>query len=67
MFAVTLSISAYGGGVGEIILDEVTCSGQEAKLVNCSHLDLKIHDCDHFEDAGVICSDGMWSTCTFIV
>ena len=61
MFAVTLAIRSYGGGVGEIVLDEVTCSGQEAKLEDCSHRGVTIQNCDHFEDAAVICSDGMYT------
>ena len=59
LLAVTLPVLAYGGGVGEIILDELDCSGQEAKLEDCHHPGLKFHNCNHFEDAAVICSDGM--------
>ena len=45
--------------MGEIILDELDCSDQEAKLEDCHHPGLKFHNCNHFEDAAVICSDGM--------
>lgn len=41
-----------------ILMDDVTCTGGELALHSCSRvLD---NDCDHSEDAGVICSGKMW-------
>ena len=47
----------FGQGTGSILLDDVTCTGNEATLANCGHLraDL-VRSCTHYEDAGVRCS-----------
>ena len=48
--------SAYfGQGSGQILLDELRCSGTEASLFRCPHNGLYRHDCGHGEDAGVTC------------
>ncbi|XP_075921785.1 scavenger receptor cysteine-rich domain-containing protein DMBT1-like isoform X2 [Petromyzon marinus] len=46
----------FGQGNGTIWLDDVTCNGSEASLVNCPHMPWGKHNCVHAEDAGVICS-----------
>ena len=45
----------FGEGTGQIMLDELRCSGNEANLAACSHRGFERHDCTHDEDAGVTC------------
>ncbi|XDB64829.1 hypothetical protein ABFV05_018445 [Capra hircus] len=49
--------SYFGGGTGHIILDNVQCAGNEAKVWQCPHSGWFSHNCGHHEDAGVVCSD----------
>ncbi|XP_038061681.1 deleted in malignant brain tumors 1 protein-like [Patiria miniata] len=46
----------FSVGSGPIFLDNVECAGDESALANCSHAGWTEHNCDHSEDAGVICS-----------
>ncbi|GAB1602356.1 deleted in malignant brain tumors 1 protein-like [Argonauta hians] len=48
--------SQHGLTNGEIWLDEVDCNGRELSIESCRHLEWGWHNCDHNEDAGVICS-----------
>ena len=47
--------SAYTGGTGSILLDNVQCTGNERWLLDCTHGGVGVHDCGHHEDAGVRC------------
>ncbi len=38
-----------------IWLDNVVCNGAESFLLECSHNGIGVHNCQHFEDAAVIC------------
>ena len=44
----------FGQGTGSIVMDDVSCTGYESYLTNCSHT--TNHNCGHYEDAGVRCS-----------
>ena len=46
----------YGGGSGQIWLDDVDCVGNEFAIEHCSHGGWGSHNCHHSEDAGVQCS-----------
>nr|XP_057917976.1 neurotrypsin isoform X1 [Doryrhamphus excisus] len=46
----------FGQGSGPIMLDAVSCTGNELFLDQCPHGDWEQHNCDHMEDAGVSCS-----------
>ncbi|XP_051001052.1 deleted in malignant brain tumors 1 protein-like [Acomys russatus] len=48
--------SLFGDGSGPIFLDDVRCLGTETNLGRCHHLGLSVHNCEHREDAGAICS-----------
>ena len=45
----------YGRGTGPIVLDNVRCTGLEAYITDCPNNGLYIHNCRHYEDAGVSC------------
>ncbi|MBN3296889.1 DMBT1 protein, partial [Amia calva] len=45
----------YGQGSGPILLDNVGCTGGETVLSQCPNRGWRIHNCNHGEDASVIC------------
>lgn len=46
----------FGRGNDQVWLDDVECTGDEKFLTDCQHRGLGEHDCDHNEDAGLVCS-----------
>ena len=52
---VALRSAAYGKGTGEIWLDDVDCKGNESSISQCGHKGWGIRNCDHSQDASVIC------------
>ena len=45
----------FGAGSGPIHYDQVACTGTETRLADCAYYGIGI-SCEHFEDAGVVCS-----------
>ena len=50
-------IFEFGGGEGAIFLDGILCGGSEANLLQCIHNEIEVHDCSHYEDAGISCGN----------
>lgn len=45
----------YDQGLGNIVLDDVNCRGQETFIGCCVHNGYMVHNCGHYEDVGVVC------------
>ena len=52
----------FGEGSGEILLDNLHCTGNEGSLILCPHNGLNVHNCGHSEDAGVTCECEVYRT-----
>ncbi|KAK5609545.1 hypothetical protein CRENBAI_005488 [Crenichthys baileyi] len=56
--ALTVKYKAFfGRGHDQVWLDDIDCTGHEKSLSDCPHRGFGEHDCDHHEDAGVVCSE----------
>ncbi|XP_062595244.1 neurotrypsin-like, partial [Saccostrea cucullata] len=55
-FATANSGAFYGQGSGKIWIDDLSCNGHESIILQCNITALGTHNCQHSEDAGVLCS-----------
>ncbi|KAL5012866.1 hypothetical protein ScPMuIL_011417 [Solemya velum] len=53
--AVPVTSSFFGGPPAPILLDQVSCRGNENMLASCRHLPWRQNDCGRGEYAGVLC------------
>ena len=53
--AIPVSRALYGPGIGDIFYDDVDCTGRESNVTQCDNRGLRVHNCQHSEDAGVLC------------
>ena len=67
--AINISSNIFVRGVGPIFLDDVNCRGNETNVNNCPHRGVGVHDCDHGEDAGVMCPQqgSHWTKFVFVI
>nr|XP_054772374.1 deleted in malignant brain tumors 1 protein-like [Lytechinus pictus] len=47
--------AAFGEGIGDILVDDLQCTGDEVTIGHCDQRPFGNHDCGHSEDAGVTC------------
>lgn len=49
--------AVYGRGSGRIHLDDVRCTGNEERLIDCRYRNSTVQrgDCTHLKDASVVC------------
>ncbi len=47
--------ATYGQSSKDIILDDVSCGGQESRIEDCHHAAWTTHNCGGSESAGVVC------------
>ena len=55
-------VATYGQGTGDILLDDLACTGSETSIFNCPHNGVGSHNCGHSEDAGAVCACEYFST-----
>ncbi|KAK7089640.1 scavenger receptor cysteine-rich domain-containing protein DMBT1-like [Littorina saxatilis] len=52
---VVKGVAHYGQGTGDVMMDDVSCNGNETNLGQCSFTDSSNENCNHFEDVGIDC------------
>ena len=52
---IAFSFARFGQGTGPILLDDLLCTSRETRLIDCPNRGIGVHNCRHYEDAGVRC------------
>ena len=55
-----ITSAGFSRASGKIWMDNVDCGGNERRLKLCNHVGWGQHNCNHDEDAGVLCIPGNW-------
>ena len=55
--ALNTSSARYSQGTGPILLDDVSCLGNESSLFSCKHSGVGNHNCGHSERASIRCGN----------
>lgn len=53
---VVVGADVFGQGGGQVLLDDVMCTGSELRLDQCRHDGWGHSDCGHDEDVGIVCT-----------
>ena len=54
-FGASENIQLFGGGTGQIWLDNLDCDSVADNIITCPGNPIGVHNCDHREDAGARC------------
>ena len=54
-FAEAYGSATYGTGSGSILMDDLSCSGSEKDIGDCTFSGWTTNNCGHTEDVGVSC------------
>ena len=65
--ATTLTRFNVVDGTGAIVLDNLLCRNTESRLTDCPHNGLGVHNCFHFDDAGVRCLPAITSKQEYVI
>ena len=55
-FPIMRASMRYGNGSGDILFDNLMCQGNESSLFDCPPNEIFDSNCDHSEDAGIVCN-----------
>ena len=47
----------FGQGRGDILLNHVSCTGDESSIFQCYHYGVGVNHCSHYDDVGVRCTN----------